>query len=91
MIKSFVVVQYAENGCKVDSPVQFHAMPQASFFNPMIQAEWMIIRLMEHWAVTYHSVPLVRVMGSDIEHITCKAVLRCNVAAHLRIHVGDMC
>ena len=51
----------------------------------------MIIRLMEHRAVTYHSVPLVRVMGSDVEHITCKAVLRCNVAAHLRIHVGDMC
>ena len=49
----------------------------------MILAEWMIIRLMEHWAVTYHSVPLVRVMGSDVEHITCKAVLRCNV--------GDMC
>ena len=29
-------------------PVPFHAMPQMRYINPMIQAEWMIIRLMEH-------------------------------------------
>ena len=52
-------------------PVQCNPMPLMKYISPMIQVEWMVIRLMEHPVVTHLSVRLVRVMASDVEHIAC--------------------